>query len=83
VLGVLPGMVGVIQATEVVKLILGQGQPLVGRLLIYDALEMSFRTLRVRRNVDCPVCGEHPTITALIDYEQFCGLPPRRAATAA
>ncbi len=83
VLGVLPGMVGVLQATEVIKLIIGQGQSLVGRLLIYDALEMSFRTLRVRRNVDCPVCGEHPTITALIDYEQFCGLPPRRAATAA
>jgi adenylyltransferase/sulfurtransferase len=83
VLGVLPGMVGVIQATEVIKLLIGQGQPLVGRLLIYDALEMSFRTLKVRRNVDCPVCGEHPTITELIDYEQFCGLPLRRAATAA
>ncbi|MSS70326.1 MAG: molybdopterin-synthase adenylyltransferase MoeB [Candidatus Latescibacteria bacterium] len=83
VLGVLPGMVGVIQATEVIKLLIGQGQPLVGRLLIYDALEMSFRTLKVRRNVDCPVCGEHPTIKELIDYEQFCGLPPRRTATAA
>ncbi len=83
VLGVLPGMIGVLQATEVVKLLIGQGQPLVGRLLIYDALEMTFRTLKVRRNAACPVCGDHPTIKELIDYEQFCGLPPRHTATAA
>jgi adenylyltransferase/sulfurtransferase len=83
VLGVLPGMVGVLQATEVIKLIIGQGQPLVGRLLIYDALEMTFRTLKVRRDAACPVCGDHPTIKELIDYEQFCGLPPRRASAAA
>jgi adenylyltransferase/sulfurtransferase len=83
VLGVLPGMVGVIQATEAIKLIIGQGEPLVGRLLIYDALEMTFHTLKVRRDPACPVCGEHPTITQLIDYEQFCGLPPRRTETQA
>ncbi len=74
VLGVLPGLVGCIQATEGIKLLLGQGSPLVGRLLLYDALEMSFREMRVRRNPNCPVCGDRPTITALIDYEQFCGV---------
>jgi adenylyltransferase/sulfurtransferase len=74
VLGVLPGLVGCIQATEGIKLLLGQGSPLVGRLLLYDALEMSFREMKVRRNPNCPVCGEKPTITALIDYEQFCGM---------
>lgn len=80
VLGVLPGIVGVIQATEAVKLILGSGQPLVGRMLVYDALDMRFRELKMRRNPDCPVCGDHPTITELIDYQEFCGLPSRRHA---
>jgi molybdopterin/thiamine biosynthesis adenylyltransferase/rhodanese-related sulfurtransferase/molybdopterin converting factor small subunit len=75
VLGILPGTIGLIQATEAVKLILGIGEPLVGRLLLYDALSMRFRELKLRRNVDCPVCGDHPTITELIDYHQFCGVP--------
>jgi molybdopterin/thiamine biosynthesis adenylyltransferase/rhodanese-related sulfurtransferase/molybdopterin converting factor small subunit len=75
VLGILPGTIGLIQATETVKLILGIGQPLVGRLLLYDALGMKFRELKLRKNKDCPVCGEHPTITKLIDYHQFCGVP--------
>jgi adenylyltransferase/sulfurtransferase len=74
VLGILPGVVGVIQATEAVKLILGAGSPLIGRLLHYDALGMTFREFRVRRNAKCPVCGDRPTITQLIDYEQFCGV---------
>ena len=79
VLGILPGLVGVIQATEVIKLILGQGDPLIGRLLLVDSLGMRFRELKLRKNPDCPVCGTHPTVTALIDYEQFCGIqPPRR-----
>ena len=63
VLGILPGMIGLIQATETVKLILGIGEPLVGRLLLYDALAMRFRELKLRRNPECPVCGDHPTIT--------------------
>lgn len=75
VLGILPGLVGCIQATEAVKLLLGQGTPLVGRLLLYDALQMSFREFKVRRNPQCPVCGDNPTVTKLIDYEQFCGVP--------
>ena len=79
VLGILPGLVGCIQATEAVKLILGRGEPLVGRLLLYDALQMSFREFRVRRNPKCPVCGERPTITGLIDYEQFCGVRGQEA----
>jgi adenylyltransferase/sulfurtransferase len=74
VLGILPGLIGCIQATEAVKLILGTGAPLIGRLLLYDALGMSFREFKVRRNPKCPVCGDQPTITKLIDYEQFCGL---------
>ncbi|HET7207074.1 MAG TPA: molybdopterin-synthase adenylyltransferase MoeB [Terriglobales bacterium] len=74
VLGILPGLVGVIQATEAIKLILGQGQPLIGRLLLIDALEMSFRELKLRKNPDCPVCGAHPTVTKLIDYNEFCGI---------
>jgi adenylyltransferase/sulfurtransferase len=74
VLGILPGLVGVIQATEVIKLILGIGETLVGRLLLVDALTMHFRTLKLRKNPDCPVCGTHPTVTALIDYDQFCGI---------
>jgi sulfur-carrier protein adenylyltransferase/sulfurtransferase len=76
VLGVLPGMVGMIQATEAIKLILGVGEPLIGRFLIYDALRMRFRELKLRKDLDCPVCGTHPTVTALIDYEQFCGIHP-------
>jgi adenylyltransferase/sulfurtransferase len=74
VLGILPGTIGLIQATETVKLILGIGQPLVGRLLLYDALAMRFRELKLRKNPECPVCGSHPTITKLIDYQQFCGI---------
>jgi molybdopterin/thiamine biosynthesis adenylyltransferase/rhodanese-related sulfurtransferase/molybdopterin converting factor small subunit len=76
VLGVLPGMIGMIQATEAIKLILGIGEPLIGRFLIYDALRMRFRELKLRKDPDCPVCGTHPTVTALIDYEQFCGILP-------
>jgi molybdopterin/thiamine biosynthesis adenylyltransferase/rhodanese-related sulfurtransferase len=74
VLGILPGLLGVIQATETIKLILGIGDPLIGRLLLVDALGMSFRTLKLRKNPDCPVCGTHPTVTELIDYDQFCGI---------
>jgi adenylyltransferase/sulfurtransferase len=80
VLGILPGTVGLIQATEAVKLILGIGEPLVGRLLLYDALGMRFRELRLRKNRECPACGEHPTITKLIDYHQFCGVPQQQPA---
>ena len=76
VLGILPGLVGVIQATEVIKLILGQGEPLIGRLLLVDSLSMRFRELKLRKNPECPVCGEHPTVTHLIDYHQFCGIVP-------
>jgi len=75
VLGILPGLVGIIQATEVIKLILGIGEPLIGRLLLVDALGMSFRTLKLRKNPECPVCGTNPTVTELIDYDQFCGIP--------
>jgi len=75
VLGILPGMVGTMQATEVIKLITGIGEPLIGRLLMVDALNMNFRTLKLRKNPDCPVCGENPMQTELIDYEAFCGLP--------
>src|SRR5208282_4213950 len=75
VLGILPGTIGLIQATEAVKLILGVGEPLVGRLLLYDALAMKFRELKLRRNPECPVCGDHPTIHELIDYQEFCGIP--------
>jgi len=74
VLGILPGLVGVIQATETIKLILGQGEPLIGRLLLVDALGMNFRELKLRKNPDCPACGAHPTITKLIDYNEFCGI---------
>jgi molybdopterin/thiamine biosynthesis adenylyltransferase/rhodanese-related sulfurtransferase len=74
VLGILPGLVGLIQATETIKLILGSGTPLVGRLLLVDALGMKFRELKLRKNPDCVVCGTHPTITKLIDYEEFCGI---------
>src|SRR5689334_17515733 len=75
VLGILPGIIGLIQATEAVKLILGVGEPLVGRLVLYDALAMRFRELKLRRNPECPVCGDHPTVTKLIDYQEFCGIP--------
>ncbi len=71
----MPGTVGLIQATETVKLILGIGEPLIGRLVLYDALAMRFRELKLRRNPECPVCGDHPTITKLIDYQEFCGIP--------
>lgn len=76
VLGVLPGLVGTVQATEVIKLLLGQGNPLVGRLLLFDALEMRFREVRLRRDPSCPICGDSPTIHELIDYDQFCGVGP-------
>jgi molybdopterin/thiamine biosynthesis adenylyltransferase/rhodanese-related sulfurtransferase/molybdopterin converting factor small subunit len=81
VLGILPGTIGLIQATETVKLILNIGEPLVGRLLLYDALAMKFRELKLRRNTECPVCGDHPTIRELIDYQQFCGVPKPADAT--
>ena len=79
VLGILPGMIGTIQATEVIKLILGKGEPLVGRLLLVDALTMRFRELKLRKNPECPVCGTNPTVTELIDYNQFCGIAPEPA----
>ena len=82
VLGILPGLLGIIQATEAIKLILGRGEPLIGRLLLVDALAMRFRELKLRKNPECPVCGEHPTVTHLIDYEQFCGIAPRGQETA-
>jgi adenylyltransferase/sulfurtransferase len=75
VLGILPGIIGLVQATETVKLILGIGEPLIGRLMLYDALGMRFRELKLRRNPECPICGDHRTITELIDYNQFCGIP--------
>jgi len=74
VLGVLPGIIGIIQATEAVKLVIGNGEPLIGRLLLYNALKMEFREVKLRRSPDCPVCGDHPTVKELIDYEEFCGL---------
>src|SRR5579884_1872582 len=80
VLGILPGLVGCIQATEAVKLILGEGTALIGRLLLYDALQTRFEEFKVRRNPRCPMCGDRPTITALIDYEQFCGMRGQEAA---
>jgi adenylyltransferase/sulfurtransferase len=83
VLGVLPGVIGTIQATETIKLILGTGRPLVGRLLLYDAFNMSFRELKLRRDPACPVCGDQPTVRALIDYDQFCGITPASQAAPA
>jgi len=77
VLGILPGVIGVLQAIETVKLILGIGDVLIGRLLLFDALKMRFREMKLRKNPDCPMCGKHRTITGLIDYEQFCGAPAR------
>ncbi len=75
VLGVLPGTVGTLQASEAIKLILGIGEPLIGRLLLYDALSMTMEEVKLRKNPDCVICGQHPTVTTLIDYEQFCGMP--------
>ena len=74
VLGVLPGIIGCIQATEIIKLALGKGEPLINRLMLYSALDMSFRELKLRRDPKCPICGENPTITELIDYQEFCGI---------
>lgn len=81
VLGVLPGIVGTIQAAETLKLILGKGEPLVGRLLLFDALAMRFRELKLRKNPECSVCGEHPTVTRLVDYAEFCGVRGEEAPT--
>jgi sulfur-carrier protein adenylyltransferase/sulfurtransferase len=80
VLGILPGAIGTIQATETVKLVLGIGEPLIGRLLLYDALSMRFREMKLRKDPGCPVCGENPTVTELIDYQEFCGIPQANAA---
>jgi sulfur-carrier protein adenylyltransferase/sulfurtransferase len=80
VLGVLPGIIGCIQATEILKLALGQGEPLIGRLLLFNALDMKFRELKLRRDPACPLCGERPSIKELIDYEQFCGIAPETNA---
>lgn len=74
VLGILPGLIGLVQATEAIKLILGEGQPLIGRLLLLNALEMKWRELKLRRDPKCPICGDNPTVTELIDYQQFCGI---------
>ncbi|HUI30522.1 MAG TPA: molybdopterin-synthase adenylyltransferase MoeB [Candidatus Acidoferrales bacterium] len=76
VLGVLPGIIGSLQALEVIKLILGEGEPLIGRLVLFDALKFKFRELKLRKNPECPICGDNPTIHELIDYEQFCGIAP-------
>lgn len=78
VLGILPGIVGLIQANEVIKLILGKGETLVGRLLLFDALTMKFREMKLRKDKNCPICGDHPTVSELIDYEQFCGIVPQQ-----
>lgn len=75
VMGVLPGTIGTLQATEAIKLIVGIGEPLIGRMLLYDALDSTFQTIRLRKNPACPLCGAQPTITHLIDYDQFCGSP--------
>ena len=83
VLGILPGLVGLIQATETIKLILGAGDPLIGRLLLVDALGMRFRELKLRKNPDCPVCGPNPAITQLIDYQEFCGIRGEEAPAVA
>ena len=73
--GVLPGIIGTIQAIEAIKLIIGIGEPLIGKLLLFDALDMEFTTVKLRWDPDCPVCGKNPTVTELIDYDMFCGLP--------
>ena len=82
VLGVLPGMIGIMQAIEAIKLIMGIGDPLTGRLVHFDALKLKFKEYKLRRDPNCPVCGDHPTITELIDYDQFCGIPQAAAAEA-
>ena len=79
VFGVLPGIIGCIQATEAIKLVTGMGTPLIGKLLLFDALDMDFQTVKLRWDADCPVCGKEPTVTELIDYDQFCGLAPGEA----
>jgi adenylyltransferase/sulfurtransferase len=79
VFGVLPGIIGSIQAVEAIKLVVGVGEPLVGKLLLFDALGMEFTTMKLKWDPDCPVCGKHPTVTELIDYEAFCGLAPGQA----
>ena len=81
VLGVLPGIIGLLQATEILKLILGQGTSLLNRLLLFNALDMQFRELKLRRDPQCPLCGDHPTVTQLIDYQVFCGTPPEPATS--
>jgi rhodanese-related sulfurtransferase len=83
VLGVLPGIVGCIQATEILKLAIGKGTPLIGRLVLFNALDMKFRELKLRRDPQCPICGDNPTIKELIDYEMFCGIPEAPANPAA
>jgi sulfur-carrier protein adenylyltransferase/sulfurtransferase len=83
VLGILPGMIGVVQATEAVKLLLGVGRPLIGRLMLYDALDMTVREMKVRKSPKCPICGPSPTITSLIDYQEFCGVRGAEPAPAA
>jgi adenylyltransferase/sulfurtransferase len=75
VFGVLPGIIGSLMAFETIKYVLGIGDSLVGRLLVFEGMDMSFRTLNLRRNPECPLCGDNPTVTQLIDYEQFCGVP--------
>jgi len=82
VLGILPGLIGTMQATEAIKIVIGKGEPLVGRLVLFDALAMRFRELKLRRNPDCPICGERPTIHQLIDYQEFCGIPRHEAPPA-
>ena len=82
-LGVLCASIGSIQATEAIKLLTGIGEPLVGRLMVYDALEMTYRKIKVRKDPECPVCGKNPTITELIDYEAFCGVVSDEAQQAA
>jgi sulfur-carrier protein adenylyltransferase/sulfurtransferase len=82
VLGVLPGIIGCIQATEILKLALGKGSSLIGRLLLFNALDMKFRELKLRRDPECPLCGEHPSVRELIDYEQFCGVIPEASGPA-
>jgi len=79
VLGALAGTIGLIQATETIKLILGIGEPLIGKLIIYSSMEMSFRKVKVPKDPECPVCGQHPSVTKLIDYEQFCGINKKEA----
>jgi len=83
VLGVLPGIIGALQANEVIKLIIGEGETMIGRLLLFDALRMRFRELKLKKDPNCPVCSEHPTQTGLIDYEQFCGIEPEPVSPSA